>query len=55
MAYNTLYLIGITAHGCKNDVTTDLVEMKTDEFKQGEMHFGDNGNFNKEKLGNYIS
>jgi hypothetical protein len=55
LAYNTLYLIGITAHGCKNDVTTDLVEMKTDEFKQGEMHFGDNGNFNKEKLGNYIS
>ncbi len=27
--------------------------MKTDVFKQGEILFGDNGNFSKEKLGNY--
>jgi hypothetical protein len=54
LAYKTIYSIGITAYGCKNDVTTDSVQMKTDEFKPGEMHFGDNGNFTKEKLGNYF-
>ncbi len=54
LAYNTIYTIGITAHGCKNDVTADSVQMKTDEFKQGEMHFGDNGHFSKENLGNYF-
>jgi hypothetical protein len=51
LAYNTIYTIAITAHGCNNNVTTDSVQMKTDEFKHGEMHFGDNGNFTKEKLG----
>jgi hypothetical protein len=55
LGYNTIYTIDITAYGCNNNVTTDLVKMKTDEFNQGEMHFGDNRNFNKEKLGNYIS
>jgi len=54
LAYNTLYTIGITAHGCNNSVTTDSVQMKTDELKQGEMHFDDNGNFTKEKLGKHI-
>ncbi len=54
LAYNTIYTIGIIAHGCNNSVTTDSVQMKTDEFKQGEMHFGDNGNFTKEIIGNYF-
>jgi hypothetical protein len=54
LAYNTIYTIDITAYGCNNNVTTDLVKMKTDELKQGEMHFGDNGNFTKEKLGKQI-
>jgi hypothetical protein len=52
--YSTVYTIAITAHGCNNNVTTDSVKMKTDEFKQGEMLFGDNGNFTKEKLGKQI-
>jgi hypothetical protein len=54
MGYNTIYTIDITAHGCNNSVTTNSVQMKTDEFKQGEMLFGDNGNFTKEKLGKHI-
>jgi hypothetical protein len=50
---STVYTIAIIAHGCKDDVTTNSVQMKTDVFKQGEILFGDNGNFSKEKLGNY--
>ncbi len=54
LACNTIYRIGITAHGCNNNATTDSIQMKTDEFKQGEMHFGEIGNFTKGKLGNYF-
>ncbi len=54
LTYNTIYTIAITAHGCKNDIATDSVKMTTDDFKHGDMHFGHNANFTKEKIGNYF-